>query len=76
MSFAIKQIDVAEAAAEDGISKKYQLSVTRIARGQAINKVFAERIVCKAIVKGLQDLDEQHAKITSVLGLHSELLPK
>jgi hypothetical protein len=75
MSFAIKQIDAAEAA-EDSISTKYQLSVTRIARGQAINKVFAERIVCKAVVKGLQDLDEQHAKITSVLGLHSELLPK
>ena len=55
------------------------LVVTRITDGQSIVKVFAERIVCKAIVsdiKALQGLKPEQLRVASVMGLHSDFLPK
>jgi hypothetical protein len=48
----------ADAAAEahDDIRTERSMVVVRITEGQAIRKVFAERIVCKSVAAAIQEL--------------------
>eukprot|EP00611_Tribonema_gayanum_P032308 TRINITY_DN9590_c0_g1_i1.p1 TRINITY_DN9590_c0_g1~~TRINITY_DN9590_c0_g1_i1.p1 ORF type:complete len:195 (+),score=41.66 TRINITY_DN9590_c0_g1_i1:23-586(+) len=63
----------------DDNAQEGTLVVTRITEGQMIRKVFAERIVCKSVataIQDLQDLEPENFTVVSMVGVHSDFVPK